>query len=158
MIKLPLYTPAVIVGVFAAIIMVGNALQNRKLGTARVEALGQVVLLEYKLAPQRLAITAVGLVVAYFWTIFPYPLSEHTELRQDLSQTLYLLANFNLLVTQTIIFRVKYPMATKKHQEEEDRSSKTKIAISRQAASLLWPTTHASDVDKISSRSWRAIS
>ena len=116
--KFPHLTPAVIVAVFAAIIMIGNELQNRKLGTSRVEAAGQAALPEYKLAPQRLAITALGLVVAYFWTIFPYPLSEHTELRQDLSRTLYLLASYNSIVTQTIIFRAKRTTAIKKHHED----------------------------------------
>ena len=107
MIKFPAYIPAVVVGVFAAIIIVGDGLQNRKLGKERVEKLGQMVLPEYKLAPQRLAITAAGLAVAYFWTIFPYPLSEHTELRQDLGHTLYLLGGYNSMVKETIMGRTR---------------------------------------------------
>ena len=107
MIRFPPYIPAVVVGVFAAIIIVGDGLQNRKLGKERVEKLGQMVLPEYKLAPQRLAITAAGLAVAYFWTIFPYPLSEHTELRSDLGHTLYLLAGYNSMVKETIMGRTK---------------------------------------------------
>ena len=107
MIRFPPYIPAVVVGVFAAIIIVGDGLQNRKLGKERVEKLGQMVLPEYKLAPQRLAITAAGLAVAYFWTIFPYPLSEHTELRQDLGHMLYLLAGYNSMVKETIMGRTR---------------------------------------------------
>jgi hypothetical protein len=36
----------------------------------------------------------VGSLVAFIWTVFPKPLTERTTLRQDLSTTLHLLANY----------------------------------------------------------------
>ena len=36
------------------------------------------------LAPYRLATTMAGIFVAYIFTIFPYPISEGSEVRKDL--------------------------------------------------------------------------
>lgn len=45
--------------------------------------------------------------MAYIWTIFPYPVSESTELRKDLGGALYLLANMYSIVHETVASRVK---------------------------------------------------
>ena len=103
----PFYTSAFMVSGFAAVVMVGNELQDGKLGFERVSALGQDPHREYLMAPERLAIVSAGLAVAYFWTVFPYPLSEHTELRQDLSATLYFLASYHSMVRQTVTSRAE---------------------------------------------------
>lgn len=89
----------------ATIVMVGNELQDKKLGFARVTGLGQAAHEEYLMAPERLGIVAAGIGIAFFWTIFPYPLSEHTELRQDLASTLYYLASHHSMITKTVTSR-----------------------------------------------------
>jgi hypothetical protein len=54
-----------------------------------------------------LATVCGGLAVAYIWTIFPYPVSESTELRKDLGGALYLLANMYSVVHETVRSRVR---------------------------------------------------
>lgn len=100
----------------ASVVMVGNELQDQKLGFARVTASGQAAHDEYLLAPERLAVVSAGVVIGFFWTIFPYPLSEHTELRQDLASTFYYLASHHSMVAKTVVSRAEglYPhMATR---------------------------------------------
>ena len=67
---------------------------------------GQPAYETYLLAPYRLAAVAGGLSVAFIWTIFPYPVSESTELRKDLGASLYLLSNFYSIVHETVRARV----------------------------------------------------
>ena len=45
---------------------------------------------------------AGGSFVAFIWTIFPYPLTDRTWLRRDLSATLYLLANYFGVISSTV--------------------------------------------------------
>lgn len=45
---------------------------------------------------------AGGSLVAFFWTIFPSPVTERGWLRRDLSATLYLLANYFGLINATL--------------------------------------------------------
>jgi hypothetical protein len=52
----------------------------------------------YILGPYRIACVAAGSFVAFFWLIFPYPISDRSWLRKDLANTLYLLANFYSVV------------------------------------------------------------
>ena len=59
------------------------------------------------MAPYRLATVAGGIFVAYIWTIFPYPTSEHSELRSNLGAALYLLANFYSIIHETVGSRVR---------------------------------------------------
>lgn len=82
-------------------------LQVRVLGVAASEANGQPAYSTYLLAPYRLATVTGGLLVAYIWTIFPYPVSESTELRKDLGASLYLLANLYSVVHETVVSRIR---------------------------------------------------
>lgn len=68
---------------------------------------GQPAYSTYLLAPYRLAVVCGGLFVAYFWTIFPYPISESTLLRKDVGASLYLLANLYSVVHETVRSRVQ---------------------------------------------------
>ncbi|KAK2678669.1 hypothetical protein RAB80_007409 [Fusarium oxysporum f. sp. vasinfectum] len=56
----------------------------------------------YLLAPYRLAVVASGSLIAFFWTIFPSPLTDRTSLRQDLSATIYLLAQYFSVILSTV--------------------------------------------------------
>lgn len=91
----------------AIIVMLGNELQDKKLGFAHVTAAGQAAHEEYLMAPERLAIVSAGIGIGFFWTIFPYPLSEHTALRQDLASTLYYLASHHSIVAKTVSNRAR---------------------------------------------------
>ena len=40
------------------------------------------------------------------WTVFPFPISESTELRKDVSASLYLICSFYSILHQTIRYRI----------------------------------------------------
>lgn len=44
---------------------------------------------------------AAGILVAFIWTIFPYPVSESTELRKDLGASMYLMGLYYHLGHET---------------------------------------------------------
>lgn len=60
----------------------------------------------YVLAPYRLACVAGGMLVAFIWTFFPYPLTARSQLRKDLGASLYLLASFYSCVHTTVEMRL----------------------------------------------------
>lgn len=110
----------------AAIVMVANELQDKKLGFERVEAMGQSAHEEYLLAPSRLAVVAIALAVAYFWTIFPFPISEHSELRQDLSSTIYFLSSYYSMISQTVTARARGQETISNRNENRLAKARTK--------------------------------
>ncbi|PTB50194.1 hypothetical protein M431DRAFT_95903 [Trichoderma harzianum CBS 226.95] len=91
------------VALIASIVMIANELQVRKLGEAAVLASGQAVYAPYIIFPYRLAFVTLGVVTGYFWTIFPYPLSEHSELRENMAKTMYGLAGYYMCIQQTVL-------------------------------------------------------
>lgn len=86
----------------AAIIMIGNELSVRRLSPQEVENLDQAAFPPYILFPFRLAIVFLGIVTAYFYTVFPGARSEHAELRRTMAASLYALANYQAIVRQTV--------------------------------------------------------
>ncbi len=54
------------------------------------------------MAPYRLATVAGGSLIAFFWTVFPVPLTDRTWLRRDLGATLYLLANYFSVISESM--------------------------------------------------------
>ena len=102
MTKFPKFFSIWFVALIAAIVMIANELQVRKLGDETVSNSGQAVYPPYAIFPYRLAVVALGVIVAYFWTLFPYPLSEHSELRQEVAKSMYILANHSRCVQQII--------------------------------------------------------
>ncbi|KAK4508098.1 hypothetical protein PRZ48_001836 [Zasmidium cellare] len=100
----------IIVGILTlvtAILIIGYELQVKAIGVTASESNGQPAYPTYQLAPYRLATVCGGLFVAYFWTIFPYPVSESTLLRKDIGAALYLLANLYSVVHETVKSRVQ---------------------------------------------------
>ena len=102
LLKFPQFTPAVMICMVTHVMIIGYELQVVKLGVAASEASGQLYYPIYTLAPYRLACVAAGCAVAFFWTIFPSPLTERTWIRRDLSATLYLLANYFSVIDESL--------------------------------------------------------
>ncbi|KAH7109407.1 hypothetical protein B0J13DRAFT_579029 [Dactylonectria estremocensis] len=100
--KYPRFIPAVMITITTQIVILGYELQVRQLGEAVATKSGQPYYATYLLAPYRLATVAGGSLVAFFWTIFPCPLTDRTWLRQELSATMYLLANYFSVITSTM--------------------------------------------------------
>ncbi|KAL4778599.1 hypothetical protein BJX76DRAFT_131446 [Aspergillus varians] len=93
--------------VISTAMIVGYELQARKIGEQNVSANGQTYYPIYLLAPYRLAVVTGGIAVAFFWTFFPYPISEHAALRQSLGSSLYLLANYYSIIHETVTARMR---------------------------------------------------
>ncbi|KAL4754337.1 hypothetical protein BDW72DRAFT_166682 [Aspergillus terricola var. indicus] len=96
-----------VITVISTAMIVGYELQARKIGEQNVSANGQTYYPIYLLAPYRLAVVTGGIAVAFFWTFFPYPISEHSILRQNLGSSLYLLANYYSIIHETVTARMR---------------------------------------------------
>lgn len=105
--KFPKLVIVAILSIVTSVLIIGYELEVKKIGVTAATSNGQPAYPTYELAPYRLACVSGGLFVAYFWTIFPYPVSETSELRKDLGATLYLLSNFYSIVHETVRSRVK---------------------------------------------------
>lgn len=96
-----------IITIITTSMIIGYELQVRKVGQQVATSNGQAYYPIYLLAPYRLATVAGGIAVAFFWTFFPYPISEHSVLRQSLGASLYLLANYYSLIHETVSARIR---------------------------------------------------
>ncbi|KAI0550139.1 hypothetical protein F4679DRAFT_544134 [Xylaria curta] len=107
LLKFPQFTPAVVLCMVTQVLVIGYELQVLKIGIAISESTGQPYYPIYELAPYRLAIVAGGCLVAFFWTIFPSPVTDRAWLRRDLAATLYLLANYFSVINATLKSKLK---------------------------------------------------
>ncbi|KAL6903874.1 hypothetical protein GGI43DRAFT_381581 [Trichoderma evansii] len=105
-VKFPDFFSIWFVALIASIVMIANELQVRKLGKEAIINSGQVVYPPYIIFPYRLAVVTLGVLTGYFWTLFPYPLSEHSELREIMAKAMYGLARYYMCVQQTILARL----------------------------------------------------
>ncbi|KAH7067574.1 hypothetical protein BKA63DRAFT_522397 [Paraphoma chrysanthemicola] len=108
-----------IISVVTSVMIVGYELQVRKIGTAAAETNGQPAYPIYQLGPYRLATVTGGLAVAFFWTIFPFPITEHSALRQKLGGALYLSANLYSIMHEQVMSRIRGDAG----DEENDKES-----------------------------------
>ncbi|KAH7377774.1 hypothetical protein BKA66DRAFT_467191 [Pyrenochaeta sp. MPI-SDFR-AT-0127] len=109
-----------LISVVSATMIVGYELQVRKIGVlAATSTTGQPAYPIYTLGPYRLATVAGGLAVAFFWTVFPFPITEHSALRQKLGGALYLSANFYSIMHEQVMARIRGDVG----DEENDKES-----------------------------------
>ncbi|KAF4553769.1 ER transporter-like protein 2 [Elsinoe fawcettii] len=104
--KFPKITPVGLIYSITNTLIIAYEIQAVTLGRPRATANGQAYYPAYLLAPYRLAAVSAGLLLAWIWTIFPFPLSEHSELRRDLGSALCLLANYNSVMDETVRARI----------------------------------------------------
>ncbi|KAF7718156.1 Uncharacterized protein PECH_005608 [Penicillium ucsense] len=95
------------ISIVTTTMIIGYELQVRKVGKQVATSNGQPYYPIYLLAPYRLAAVTGGIAVAFIWTFFPYPISEHSILRQSLGASLYLLANYYSIIHETISARMR---------------------------------------------------
>ncbi|KAK8241927.1 hypothetical protein HDK77DRAFT_393852 [Phyllosticta capitalensis] len=105
--KKPRYVIIGMISIMTLTTIIGYELSVKKIGKTVAESNGQPYYAVYLLAPYRLATVCGGLAVAFLWTFFPYPISEHSELRSQLGGALYLLANYYSIVHETFRARVR---------------------------------------------------
>lgn len=96
-----------IISIITTTMIIGYELQVRRVGKQVATSNGQTYYPIYLLAPYRLATVSGGIAVAFFWTFFPYPISEHSVLRQSLGASLYLLANYYSIIHETLLARMR---------------------------------------------------
>ncbi|PYI02854.1 hypothetical protein BO78DRAFT_324201 [Aspergillus sclerotiicarbonarius CBS 121057] len=96
-----------IITIISTTMIVGYELEVRKIGEAVAASNGQQYYPIYLLGPYRLATVAAGIAVAFIWTFFPFPISEHSILRQSLGASLYLLANYYSVIHETVSARMR---------------------------------------------------
>lgn len=116
LLKYPQYTPVGMISQVTLTLILGYELQVRQIGIATAQSNGQAYYPIYELAPIRLATVCGGLFLAWIWTVFPYPITEHSQLRQNLGRSLYLLANLYSVVHESVLVRLR--------GEEGDANSK----------------------------------
>lgn len=107
LVKFPKFVVIGILSAVTSLLIVGYELQVDSLGKQVAESNGQPAYPTYILAPYRLATVTGGIFVAWIWTIWPYPVTESSELRKDLGASLYMLANFTTIVHEIIQSRIK---------------------------------------------------
>lgn len=103
----PQFTVLGMISMVTTTLIIGYELEVKKIGRAVAESNGQPAYPIYLLAPYRLACVIGGLGVAFIWTFFPYPISDHSLLRQNLGASLYLLANYYSIVHETVHARIR---------------------------------------------------
>ncbi|KAJ5807354.1 Brefeldin A sensitivity protein [Penicillium robsamsonii] len=106
-IKLFRFRAVGIISIVTTSMVIGYELQVRRVGQTIATSNGQVYYPIYLLAPYRLAVVSGGIAIAFIWTFFPYPISEHSVLRQSLGASLYLLANYYSIIHETISGRMR---------------------------------------------------
>ncbi|KAK5171787.1 uncharacterized protein LTR77_003423 [Saxophila tyrrhenica] len=104
--KAPKFIIVAVLSIVTSVLIVGYELQVRVLGVEVATSNGQPAYPLYILAPYRLAAVTCGILVSYIWTIFPFPISESTELRKDLAASLNLMCIFYENVHETVRSRV----------------------------------------------------
>ncbi|KAK0957362.1 hypothetical protein LTR91_021914 [Friedmanniomyces endolithicus] len=106
-VKHPSITPVGMITQVTLTLILGYELQVRKIGIAVATSNGQAYFPIYELAPIRLATVCGGLFLAWIWTIFPYPITEHSMMRGNLGRSLYLLANYYSVMHETVRARLR---------------------------------------------------
>jgi Fusaric acid resistance protein-like len=106
-IKNPQLAQVGIVAVVTITLIIGYELEAIKLGKVALSKSGQDYFDILEFGPIRLATVLAGLSVAFIWTIFPFPISEHSNLRSDLAASLYLLASYWSIVHETVGARIR---------------------------------------------------
>ena len=74
-------------------LIIGYSLEVSKLGVATAQVTGQAYLPVYKLAPFRILVVLIGVVLAFIFTVFPYPILSKDILRRDVSKQFHLLSD-----------------------------------------------------------------
>ncbi|KAF2861628.1 hypothetical protein K470DRAFT_214617 [Piedraia hortae CBS 480.64] len=136
MLRYPKYVSAGIIFQVTLVIIVGYELQVKKQGLKAATSNGQIYHPIYVLGPIRLATVAVGCFVAWIWTMFPYPNTEHSQIRQSTGSTLYLLAKYYTLMYETLRVRLRGP-ARSAIVGPEGRLNKSRLAVFGKFNSLM---------------------
>ena len=96
-----------LISMVTCVMIIGYELQVRMIGEQLATSNGQPYYKIVVLGPYRLATVTAGIGVAFFWTFFPYPITEHSALRTKLGGALYLSANLYSVMHETVMTRIR---------------------------------------------------
>ncbi|KAK9491441.1 hypothetical protein V1508DRAFT_421947 [Lipomyces doorenjongii] len=99
----PKYTLLAIVSAVTPIISVGYAMNVQKLSNQTLSQTNTPKFPIYQDAAYRLVNVLAGLAVAYFWSIFPLPVTEAAIMRQHMGACTYLLARYNAIISESLL-------------------------------------------------------
>jgi hypothetical protein len=102
----PSLRPVGLVSQITLVLIIGYTLQVRKLGVQEATSNGQAYYELWTLGFIRLATVVGGLFVAWIFTVFPYPITEHSQLRRNLGASMYLVAKYYSIVHETVQVRL----------------------------------------------------
>lgn len=131
------------------IMIVGYELQKGDIGLLLASRGGEYHPM-YLLAPLRLLILAIGIVVAFFWTVFPYPMTTRGSVRRNVGAMLLRLSEYCSSV-HTVIAETtqKKPssMATKRLEVEKWKSFGATLSLITSSEEHLWFTRFEPAID-----------
>lgn len=107
LIRFPTHPVPPIVQMVTVTLIVGYALQVKKVGVTFSESNGQVYHALYVLSPYRLAAVVGGIGVAFIFTYFPAVTTVKSCFQRDLASFLYLLAHYYSSVYTTTSILIK---------------------------------------------------
>jgi hypothetical protein len=105
--KRPQFAAVGVITIVTITLIVAYQLEQRKIGIVAIESSGQTYLPILTFGPVRLATVLAGLFSAFVWTVFPYPITEHSVLRNSMAGGLYVLANYYSIVHETVSVRMR---------------------------------------------------
>ena len=103
----PQYSGALLICCITMTSVTGNRLVANHIGLAPYRAAGEIIYPDWELAPYRALIVTIGCAIAFFWTIFPYPITERHVMRQELGTALYDLTIYHDCCQATIRMRLQ---------------------------------------------------
>ncbi|KAJ9633491.1 hypothetical protein H2204_006874 [Knufia peltigerae] len=107
----PKHALLALVSAVTPIIGVGYELNVHKLGEDYLRMFSTPAFPLYQIAAYRLANVVAGLLAAYIWTVFPFPVTEGALIQRHIGSCLYLLARYNAMVSETML--VNHPRRNK---------------------------------------------
>lgn len=102
----PRLIPVGIISQVTVTLIIGYQLQVRKIGVAEATSNGQDYYPLWQLSLIRLATVVGGLFLAYVFSVFPAPITEHSQLRKSVGTSLYLAASYYSIVHETVQVRL----------------------------------------------------
>lgn len=115
----PQFAGALFISCITMTSVTGNKLVEGKLGIEPYRKSGEVIYPMYELAPYRALVVTIGCGIAFFWTIFPYPITERHVLRQEIGTALYDLTIYHDCCQAAITMRLQGAEGDENDQHSE---------------------------------------
>ncbi|KAI5194524.1 hypothetical protein E4T38_09536 [Aureobasidium subglaciale] len=89
------------------VLSIGYLTQVNKIGVEAATARGVIYYKPYEVCAVRVACVLWGTLASIFFTYLPYPITARSLMRDQLSKSMHLVANYNMIVHHTLKFRLR---------------------------------------------------